>query len=546
MDAVSMSTRALRDILRRAAETDLGFRICVARDIAGPGGSIFIRGHTELTERHLAWLEQRNPNRASTSTYVEVVFLQGSPPRSLPAEVETAGQPAPAARKRRRRAEEASKEVGARADEVVRQAGEVFRIVGDMAFPASALRNQRVRSNLQELNERILHFHGSVRIALDEYLEGNTLIMDLICQYGPGSRAVQHGLNAAVLATEIASLVLIEGEGKEGGFFASLYDAELLRKSGDADSEAAPTERRERRLQLLKRELVEIFLGGFMHDCALWNESLSLDEGHEAAGARLIHAIPELGELGPALGRIVLFHSDIIRLASKSGVVEIIEGADEPERISFQTGFYGTPGDARTALRLRHGDFRAEVLGEVDLCKILPVAMAEYFLTRSEGFDAHAPTEVVGNLADQAHGGFYEKFVVAMCNVEEVAPRRAYVELEGMIPMVEFEEGDRKLQHLDLGGLEGCSIGHGDDIYSPHLIILFAVGADGKRQKLEYVDPREGALWAHAASPQRRMYIAGGRHRERLTVRVTGFMSEEVYSSVLGEYEQELKRQMQV
>ena len=459
-----------------------------------------------------------------------------------------AGQSASVVRKRRRRAEEASKEVGARADKVVRQAGEVFRIVGDMAFPASALRNQKVLSNLQELNERILHFHNSVRVALDEYLEGNTLIMDLICQYGPGSRAVQHGLNAAVLATEIASPVLIE-EGEDGGdFFASLHDAELLRQLDDSDPETIEqiqAGRGEQRLQLLKRELVEIFLGGFMHDCALWNESLPLGEGHEAAGARLIHAIPELGELGPALGRIVLFHSDIIRLASKFGVVEIIEGGSQPERVSFQTGFYGTPGDARTALRLRHGNFRAEVLGEVDLCKIFPVAIAEYFLTRTEGFNAHAPTEVVGNLADQAHGGFYEKYVVAMCNVEEIAPRRAYVKLEGTIPIAESAEGGRKLQHLDFGGFEGCSVGHGDDIYSPHLIILFAIGPDGRRQKLEYVDPHEGRLWSRVVSPQRRMYIAGGRYRELLTVRVTGFMGEEVYGSVLGEYEQELKRQMQ-
>ena len=101
MNAVSMTTRSLRDILRRTAEKDLGFKVCAARDIPSPGGGVFIKARAELTERHLAWFEQRNPARGRAPTYVDVVFVQESHGRSLPAEVENAAQPAAAARERR-------------------------------------------------------------------------------------------------------------------------------------------------------------------------------------------------------------------------------------------------------------------------------------------------------------------------------------------------------------------------------------------------------------------------------------------------------------
>lgn len=54
--------------------------------------------------------------------------------------------------------------------------------------------------------------------------------------------------------------------------------------------------------------------------------------------------------------------------------------------------------------------------------------------------------------------------------------------------------------------------------------------------------PREGALWDRAAGIDSRMYIAAGRFRNTLSFRVTGFMGEEVFTRVLGEYEQEYDR----
>ena len=53
MEAVSMSTKSLRNILRKATKRDLGFKERIARDIHGPGGGVFMADHTELDERHL-------------------------------------------------------------------------------------------------------------------------------------------------------------------------------------------------------------------------------------------------------------------------------------------------------------------------------------------------------------------------------------------------------------------------------------------------------------------------------------------------------------
>ena len=93
---------------------------------------------------------------------------------------------------------------------------------------------------------------------------------------------------------------------------------------------------------------------------------------------------------------------------------------------------------------------------------------------------------------------------------------------------------------------EAGSMWHTDDLYSPHLITLFMRRGDGSRAKAEYVNPHESSLWERAAGPDSRMYLPDGRYRNNLSFRVTGFMSEEVFVKVLGEYEQELKRRIDV
>lgn len=178
MNAVSMTTNALRDILDRMGAGDLGFRVLVASDISGPGGRVFIAAHTELSERHLSWLEQRNP-APNAPTYVDVLFSQKRPSAVLENQFDLSAEAPEAAGQRRQRAAAMSRQVGKRAEAVARQAREVYQIVGIGAFTPAALRSRKVQDKLRDLDERLQHFDRAVRAALDDYLVGNTLIMDL-------------------------------------------------------------------------------------------------------------------------------------------------------------------------------------------------------------------------------------------------------------------------------------------------------------------------------------------------------------------------------
>jgi hypothetical protein len=410
--------------------------------------------------------------------------------------------------------------VGERAEAVARQAREVYQIVGVGAFTPAALRNRKVQDKLRDLDERLQHFDRAVRAALDDYLAGNTLIMDLISQYDPGVRAVIHGLNVAVFATELASQVLLKGE-----------------ESPD--------------LEAVKRELAEVFLGGFMHDCGLWDEGEIATEGHELAGAKLIWYLPELRQFAPALVKIVLFHSDILPMGAKAALVHFVIHADDLEKLHFEREFYAATKEAEKAVaaRTKKGTVQGGVLDEEDMRRVMAVAMAEYCITQTEGFEARTRAEVVERLTRQAHDGLYTRYLVALCNaqVEVIAPRRAYVELDGHL-MAPGRDGGNNLTRREvvLKGFAGGSMLHSNDSSSPHLIVLFYSDATERQQKLLYVDAHDGALWGRSVNVSRRFYIAAGRHRDTLSFRVTGFMSEAAYDNILGEYERALKMQMQM
>ncbi|MBT6629329.1 MAG: hypothetical protein HOB49_20115, partial [Gemmatimonadetes bacterium] len=74
MNSISMSTQDLRALLREAESTRQPVVIRFAQDVPGPGGSSFVAANARLTERHLNWLEQRNPASASRPTYVDVII----------------------------------------------------------------------------------------------------------------------------------------------------------------------------------------------------------------------------------------------------------------------------------------------------------------------------------------------------------------------------------------------------------------------------------------------------------------------------------------
>tara|TARA_Y100001960_G_scaffold316628_1_gene383831 strand:+ start:563 stop:1093 length:531 start_codon:yes stop_codon:yes gene_type:complete len=175
-----------------------------------------------------------------------------------------------------------------------------------------------------------------------------------------------------------------------------MSNAQLLEQLGEDlgdEDELTPEEVHEKCY-----ELVEIFLGGFMHDCGLWTEPFNFQEGHEVKRAKLIARTREVHEYAPALVAIVLFHSDLIRLARKNSAVRITEKPEDPEKTSFKREFYDSEEDTQAAVEFRHGSFEAEVLSVDHLRKILPVAPAEHFISQTEDVYNKPPAEVIGEL----------------------------------------------------------------------------------------------------------------------------------------------------
>ncbi|MFT5090473.1 MAG: hypothetical protein ACI8PG_004853 [Planctomycetota bacterium] len=506
METISMSTKSLRDILRKTSERDLGIRILLAEDAHGPGGNVFITARSELNERHLNWLERRNP-APGAQTYIEVVFARDQSGDVSP--IEIAPETSTRANQQRKRANELSQQVGQRAEDVVRQASQVHRLVGDGLFASGALKNPKIRENLTDLENRLHNFHSAVHAALDEYVEGNSLIMDLIAQFDPGVRAVTHGLNVAVLASEIAVPVFVE--------------------ENEGTSEA------------LKRDLAEVFVGGFLHDCGLWGES-SGEEAHEALGARLIHQVPVLRDLAPDLLSILLFHSDALRMAHRAALVLCLFNEGDPARLRFSGECYANVDDARRAAKQRGDGAHASILQQKDLRKILPVAIAEYCITQTEGFHARTLSEAITRLAREVEGSLYSRFLTVLCNtqLQPIAPRRAYVSFSGRIQLPTHGNP------LEMSHYSGGSLLHGNDPYSPHIVLLSTTNGNGSNQKLQYIDPRSPDFWARRSAPPQRFYVPVGRYKSELALTVTGFMGEATFSNILGEYEAALRAQGQI
>lgn len=554
MIPLSMDTKRLRHLLKQFEEKGLDVQICSAKDILGPGGGTYIKADTLLGERHLNWLEHRSLTPL-TPTYVDVVFQDGDRTTTdALSGFDLSAEPAQAQKERREKAEETSREVRARAQEVAKQAGELYRALDGDEFSVAALKKAEGDAWLKEFEKQIKAFEAAVQDAVGEYLRGNTLVMDLVLKFQLGKEQVSHGLKVAAFATEMASLLALSGRengGQLDDYFGDMSNEVLLAQLGEPDEnvddlEAAALEGK--RSRLFKKELVETFLGGFMHDCGLWLEVDSMAGGHEAIGAKLIWALPEIREFAPSLAKIVLFHSDIARLASLYGVVKIVEEPDELNRTDFLREYYKTARDAQVAVEQLPLDCHAEVIDDADLRKILPVALAERYITQAQRVHAKSRLEIITELVRYVEDGLFLKYMVVLCNaqVEVIAPRRSYVKLDGHLLMTDEGKKSGQVRNVDLKNFDAGSIHHGSDRNSPHLITLFSQRPDGSRAKAIYVAARDNALWERSAGISHRVYIPAGRFQNKISFSVTGFMSEEVYRKVLGDYEREFKRRMGV
>ena len=227
MYSISLSTDRLRHLLQEIDENNLDYHLHPARDVPGPGGGVYITAQTQLNAKVLDWIENRNPSPEST-TYLDVVFVhegqepprpgtkteRGLPPGLAPTEDDEPAQENK--EKVEKRAETASKKVISTAKEVAADAERVYRNIGTPDFSVSDLDKPDVQASMREFERGFRNFRGAVKKALDEYLNGNTLVMDLILKFQLDKPTVQHALSVAAFATEMTTLLAMkEGEGDE-------------------------------------------------------------------------------------------------------------------------------------------------------------------------------------------------------------------------------------------------------------------------------------------------------------------------------------------
>lgn len=161
MDPISMSTERLRHLLQEVHEQQQGYRICNAEDLMGPGGGIYIAAKTEIEERHLDWLDRRNPSAGPT--YLDVVFLRGEAKRGEAVDLDLRSDEAVPGRSRRERAEHHSRQVVTHAQTVAKQAEDVYKAVGKLDFNTADLRKGTAEAGLREFEGCFKSFRGVVK-----------------------------------------------------------------------------------------------------------------------------------------------------------------------------------------------------------------------------------------------------------------------------------------------------------------------------------------------------------------------------------------------
>jgi len=122
-----------------------------------------------------------------------------------------------------------------KAKEVVTKAEGIYKSIGGIDFTALDFQKTDMAASLREFERDFAQFHAFVRQVLDEYVGGDTLVMDLILKYQLDKPTVQHALKVAAFATEMTSLLALRdtdsGEYMES-YFGDMSDSELLADLG--------------------------------------------------------------------------------------------------------------------------------------------------------------------------------------------------------------------------------------------------------------------------------------------------------------------------
>ena len=516
-----MTVSQARHLLRALTERNQAHFLRLGEDILSPGGDAKMAlVDSQLSYRALEYFREQSKEedpRIRLRLFENVRELEDfqAPEEDEASELQE--------RSLERRAREAAKDVAGKAKEVASAAKNVQAIASGFKISRKDRDRSDVRATLREMERAFRKFRSSTHVAIEEYLGNeNPLVLDLIKDYDLDVEGAKHGLRVACMATELAAHLRPEA------YFGKTVPDELYEKLEIPESERdySPDGINRVRETVFRKELVEIFLGGFLHDAGLWSSPMY--EGHEQRGALIVSELSQLGENAESIVDIVLLHGDLEKLGAHSAIIRTRR--DEDDAVEFTCEYYVGAETAEQNYLLRQGD-EARLIVDEGLRTILPVAIAEFYVTSEENQERKTPKDIIAEAVDKGDTALYAKFMMTLCNSQPKveAPPRALVGFEGKLPA-----GARGKKHLmELDGDVGVSV-YNAGWQGPHVIRILRKRPDGGLEKLERLVAGHPALLERSHT-RGYMYVPVGR-MGNLTVTVIGILGKEAFERNFRDY----------
>lgn len=529
-----LTIRQAHDLLQKNERQNLGLDIRIAETHHAPGGGEMIPYNARMTVNALQFIARRK--RSIDAPIAVIIYETSDDPKLKEQRTPSPALPEDTERQNaEQRAHDMSRRVTVAANRVAKRAEQVYGALSTPQLKTGDFHRAEVKQALSIFGTALKRFRKNTESAIREYIEnGNTLIMDLITQYNIDSVSLKHALKVACFATELTAMM------GERDYFGDIPPETIFHLLGETPPETIPNDLiKEKKTRLFERELVDIFLGGFMHDAGLWQDGLR--DGHEIRGAMIVAHTPHIETISESLVDIVLFHSDICEMAANQGVLRVFALSADGGVVAFQREYARLAEDIRIGDNLKKPTFACKIFSEADMRRILPVAIAEVFITRTQSRKPVPRYVAVAELASYCESGLYPNYIIAMCNMQTdvIAPARAMVSLDGNISVHRGEQP----RWFNVTGGSAVSVGHDDSRHAPHLVAIFLREEDGSQKILTYIPPSDPRLWDRT-DPDCRMYLPGGRFRS-LSYKVVAILRKDIYEKHFSAYERGVQERIQ-
>jgi hypothetical protein len=246
--------------------------------------------------------------------------------------------------------------------------------------------------------------------------------------------------------------------------------------------------------------------------------------------------MPHVSTIAEALVDIVLLHSDLDHLARSAGIVRIQHR--EGSSVEFDREYFGSADAVRDRVTSQPDSIGLKSIKDTDLKRILPVAIAEHFISFTEAKPPRPEPEVITEAVAFGNREVYLKFMVPLCNSQPhvVVTRRALVALSGHLP-----PGSMGQEPLSVDGDIGVCVSD-EGRQAPHVIRISRKQPDGKLARLRKLPPEARELYGRT-DPDAYMHIPVGRMAD-VTVTVVGIMDTESYEENFLTYERWVKERL--